>query len=529
MTKENALIYKRVSTEEQTGDGTYSLETQTRICMDSIERSNKYKLADNGIYSDPGKSGTNVNRPGLQDMLVRIQEDTTIKAVFVQDTDRLARNASDHLMIRALLKKHGVILISVSQPGIEDSPEGNLMDLVIAGINQFQSQLTGRKTKKSLEERFKMGWYPTKAPLGYLNSPDPISEEKRIIIIDPVRGPLVKELFKLYATGNYTLLEIRDVMFKKGFINLSGNKLARSQVAKILNNSFYYGEMHWNELTNTGHHPPLTTKEIYRRCQQIKAEHNGFRCRRRKYNFLLRGFIYCFSCGKRWTAEKQLKKKKEYYRCNAQSHEIRCGEKYIGILELEKQVENEFLKIQFSPEFIARIVSRAEELYKKQKENYSKDKVGLINQKNNFLNKLEVAEEKLLSGIFSDKDFTRIKSKIMPLIENLDDEIAKVEQVRSLRIDIIQKLLNLIRNLGESYKSASPELKRVYLGLFWKRFEVADGIIQKSVLNDVIEQLIAVGMVKADNKDELIPFESIFGNSNKHLINSVRITTTRGD
>ena len=45
MTKENALIYKRVSTEEQTGDGTYSLETQTRICMDSIERSNKYIIS----------------------------------------------------------------------------------------------------------------------------------------------------------------------------------------------------------------------------------------------------------------------------------------------------------------------------------------------------------------------------------------------------------------------------------------------------------------------------------------------------
>ena len=150
----NALIYCRVSTEEQAEDGHHSLKTQLKLCKRQIEEFDQYKLAPDGVYEDPGRSATTMNRPGLQDLLLRVQEDKTINAVFVQDTDRLARNANDHLTIKALLQKHEVELISVSQPGITDSPEGNFMDLVIAGVNQLQSQITARKTIKSLEQKF---------------------------------------------------------------------------------------------------------------------------------------------------------------------------------------------------------------------------------------------------------------------------------------------------------------------------------------------------------------------------------------
>jgi DNA invertase Pin-like site-specific DNA recombinase len=68
----------------------------------------------------------------------------------VQDTDRLARNAHDHFAIRAILTKCGVRLIAVSQPTLEDSAEGRMIDTIIASVNQFQSELTARKTLKGL-------------------------------------------------------------------------------------------------------------------------------------------------------------------------------------------------------------------------------------------------------------------------------------------------------------------------------------------------------------------------------------------
>ena len=100
-----ALIYCRVSTEEQAKEG-YSLDAQENFCRKFAEE-NGYKVVE--VYRDEGKSGTNLNRPALQNLLDRCQDDKSINAVIVQETDRLARNTKDHLTIRAILKKAGVI------------------------------------------------------------------------------------------------------------------------------------------------------------------------------------------------------------------------------------------------------------------------------------------------------------------------------------------------------------------------------------------------------------------------------------
>jgi site-specific DNA recombinase len=165
------LIYSRVSTDEQAKEG-QSIDAQIKLCSVFIEQ-NGYTLAPDGIYKDEGKSGSNTNRPGLQALLQRVLDDKTIQAVFVLDTDRLARNTLDHLSIKTIFKKHEVKLVSISQPMIDDSPEGNFIDVVLAGANALQSQITGRKTSKVMEQKIKAGWWAGVAPIGYVNSINP--------------------------------------------------------------------------------------------------------------------------------------------------------------------------------------------------------------------------------------------------------------------------------------------------------------------------------------------------------------------
>ena len=133
-----AYIYARVSTEEQAEEGK-SIETQERICR-KWAKDNNFAIA--GIFKDEGKSATNLNRPALQELIAKCQDREDIDAILVQDTDRLARNTIDHLNVKALLKKKGVEVISISQPMLDDSPEGKLMDTMIASFNAFQSQIT---------------------------------------------------------------------------------------------------------------------------------------------------------------------------------------------------------------------------------------------------------------------------------------------------------------------------------------------------------------------------------------------------
>ncbi len=97
---QKVLIYCRVSTEEQAQEG-YSLEAQEKYCR-QFTQNNGHKVV--GVYRDEGKSGTNLDRPALKDLLSRIQQEKSIDAVLVQETDRLARNTKDHLTVRALLQ-----------------------------------------------------------------------------------------------------------------------------------------------------------------------------------------------------------------------------------------------------------------------------------------------------------------------------------------------------------------------------------------------------------------------------------------
>lgn len=492
-----ALIYTRVSTDEQAGDERQSLKAQKRICQKALEDMG-FVLADNGLYSDPGKSATNMNRPALQDMLIRVREDKSIAAIFVQDTDRLARNVTDHLSIKALLRKDGVELISVSQPSIKDDPEGRMMDLIVAGFNQFQSDITSRKTIKSLEEKFQSGWWPTKAPLGYLNAPDPTDPKKRIIVTDPERAPLVAEMFELYATGDYSIAEVRDIAYRKGLLTIAGKKLASSKMFELIRCHFYYGDMHWYGHIKKGNHEPIIKKEIFEQCQKVLEFNNKYACRRRKYDFLLRGFVFCKTCEQRYTASHIPKKNKSYYYCNRNDGR-KCNEKYVEVHDLENQIQEYFNNIKFSEDLIQKITLKVQGLYKKQKSVVSDDKKLVMTKKVNLENKLEVAEEKLISGTINDETYNRIKQRVGEQLSLLEDELYKLDRKKNLKMDTIQVVLGIVRNIGEAYRTATPQLKRLYLGLFWDEFRVANKVVTVAQKAPILLALEAAGSVSFHN------------------------------
>jgi DNA invertase Pin-like site-specific DNA recombinase len=289
----NCLVYSRVSTDEQAEKGR-SIEDQVKIC-EKFAKDNDYKVV--GVHKDPGKSATNMNRPALQDLLIRCQEDKFIDAVLVLDTDRLARNPNDHLQIKALLKKNKVQLISVNQPMVSgDDPESNLIDLIIAGINAFQSQITGRKVSKTMEQKILEGWWPGQAPIGYKNEN---IDGKNVISIDAEKAPYIKKAFEMYATGIISIENIIAELNSKGFRTRYNKPVAKSVLANIFKNPFYSGLILYKEKIYSGSHQAIISKELFDSCQKIIAERNLFATRERKHKYLLRGVVFCGKCGKR--------------------------------------------------------------------------------------------------------------------------------------------------------------------------------------------------------------------------------------
>lgn len=272
-----ALVYCRVSTKEQVKEG-YSLTTQEKICV-KFAKDNGYKVVK--IYRDEGKSATNLNRSALQNLLYRCKQDRSIDAVIVQETDRLTRNVKDHLTIKTLLQEAKVKLLSVAQPMLDDSPEGIMIDIILACVNQFQSDINSRKTKKGMQEKFNLGWWPGLAPLGYLNKK---ISGKKVIAIDPQKWPFIKEAFEMCLTEDYLISDIRDILYRKGLKLKTNKKIPISTIIKVLKNPFYAGLMRWNFRTKTGNHKPLITLEEHRKILTILNGREQITSRIKKYN-----------------------------------------------------------------------------------------------------------------------------------------------------------------------------------------------------------------------------------------------------
>ena len=481
-------VYCRVSTEEQADKG-YSLDTQEQLCREFATRSG---YAVRGVYRDEGRSGTTLDRPALQELLAACSRGRQIEAVIVQETDRLARNTHDHLTIRALLQKAGVKLISVAQPMLDDSPEGKMIDTILASVNQFQSDINSRKTRKALQEKFNQGWWPGWAPLGYVNvTQEGAAEAQRLrktVAQDPESWALLREGFHLFLNGNYAADQLRELLHAKGLRSKTGKKIPHSVMVHILRNPFYAGFMVWKGQRKIGRHAPMISLAEHQKILGIIEAHNQHASRVRRHRFLLRGFAFCGICGHRYTAEIHPAKRKSYYRCCAKGSHSNANQN-VEVSDLERQVDQQFKAIQFSQDFVDRIVAHLRRLHAEHKQDIQARKQVLLNQQKALESKRELAEEKLLAGVLSDRAFVRLRDRLEESIAQIRDQVRDLDRHNTSDVEVIRQVLALASNIYDAYRKAPEALQRQYLGLFWDRFVVKDREIVRAIPNELIRAL----------------------------------------
>lgn len=490
-----AVIYSRVSTEEQAKEDKFSLAVQKRVCREFAQKK-KYEVVQ--IFEDAGKSATNTNRPALKN-LMSFLEDNDIDFVLVQDTDRLARNTLDHLGIKAFFRKNNTQLISVSQQFIDDSAEGEMLDTVLASFNAFQSRISARKVKKGMEQRAISGWLPGLAPVGYKNI---IAEDgKRIIGLDKEAAPLIKEAFELYIAGNCGAENINDLIYRKGLKSKRGGKLSLSKFYEMLENPFYYGEFQWAGKNYPGKHKPIIDKGTFELAQKVRAIRASRRSYERKHSFLLTGFVFC-SCGRRLTAEiheKEGHKTFSYYHCTRgrKCHDSRN----VQITDLESQVEEYFKDVNFTNEFFDNLIKQLKFYYDNHEAENRRELRKLNSRKSEVSKKLSRIEGLLIDGDISKEVYKRNSSSLNKELEMLESEIYNLKQNNYLELREFEELIDFSRNIYDSYKNGNYAAKRNYLSFFWEKFIVEDKEIIEAVPTEPFRliQEIQKPLTKGDN------------------------------
>ena len=472
--------YIRVSTEDQKNRG-YSPDNQIRQARDYAAM-HDYHIRR--IFDDSGRSGRSTeNRYALQELFRAIEKDP-VDAILIYKIDRFARNVGDFDRMYKDLKVRGVKLISIC--------EGDLMggDCLIPGIfslvAQWESETNGKRTRDALAQKFEEGWLPRPPPLGYKSVGG--DKEKKTCEPDPYEAPIIKELFELYGTGNYSILEIQDWLADKNIVSKNGTGLGHSVINNILRNPFYYGLIRWHGQSKIGNHVPIISKDLYDTCQFVLMKHRDFLLRRRTHDFLLRGFIRCAECGQRYTAEwhkdgQKLKKrdgKIAYYHCQKRDRNG-CPAPYVEMTNLETQVAEQFKNMQFSRKFIDMIVTKAREKVESNRKLLSSKKQAILNLKTSLETRRNKLEDALLDGTVDRETYSRKHDDIQLKIQSADSQNNEIENSCNIDMDLIEEVLAFTRNIYQTYVDAPNFLKRHYMRFFYERFEVKNKVISKAI------------------------------------------------
>src|SRR5262249_22472283 len=187
-----AVLYCRVSDPRQAEN--LSLPTQEATCRQYCER-HGYEVAR--IFVDAGEDAKTANRTEFQALLTYCRERKhQIHAMVVYSLNRFSRNQADHHAVAALLRGMGISLRSATEP-IDDTPAGKFMEGVLSAVAQFDNDVRSARVRDGMRASRERGRFVHVAPLGYINAAR--RKNGPSLVIDPVRGPLVRQAFELIA------------------------------------------------------------------------------------------------------------------------------------------------------------------------------------------------------------------------------------------------------------------------------------------------------------------------------------------
>lgn len=327
-----AAIYLRLSIEDAAPEGMTSLEqresnsvsSQRKMLLDYINNDTELREQEILEFCDDGFSGTDMDRPGMQDMLKQVKQGK-ISCILVKDLSRFARNyieLGDYL--NQIFPFMRVRFIAVNDHYDSREHEGSTMELDTAFqtlLYDLYSKDISVKVKTSFQNKCANGEYVFgQVPFGYAKS----ETEKNVVVVNEKEAGIVRHIFSLAENGMSSMQIAKELITRQiptimqmryPERKTAGEYRAWSNTAVrgILNNRFYLGEMAYGKTVRKSvgsksgiavpkeewrvipeHHEPLITPEVFALVSAFRPEQST---RRKREKHPLTGKLYCGGCG----------------------------------------------------------------------------------------------------------------------------------------------------------------------------------------------------------------------------------------
>lgn len=434
--------YVRVSTVRQGQTGT-SLAEQRAAIKRYAERCGFEIVQEFEEKETAAKQG----RPVFEAMLRGLKQGKA-RGVIIHKIDRSARNLRDWANLGELIDQ-GIEVHFANESLDLQSRGGRLSADIQAVVAADYIRNLREETKKGFYGRLKQGFYPRPAPIGYLDA-----GKGQPKIPDPVRAPLVKQAFDLYATGKWPLIALIQALFEMGLRTKHGNRITHNSLSTMLRNPFYVGLIYVKTCGAlfAGAHQPLISKRVFDRVQDVLS---GKKVEKRlRHTLLFRKLICCGRCGATLIGEVQ--KGRVYYRC----HTKNCLQKTIR----EDVVETNFVSllrdIRFSELENRYLRQKVNEQLLSQTEMRESRRQALRLQLDQLQARLVKLTDALLDGLLEKDAYLQRKNLLVSEEQGFKEELKTLDDDQDQITKRIEQFLELANSAYTSYKLADYDEKR---------------------------------------------------------------------
>jgi site-specific DNA recombinase len=171
--------------------------------------------------------------------------DKPFDLILVYKYSRFARNREDSILFKAMLKKNGIQVVSITEP-FDDTPTGRLLQGIIESLDEFYSDNLGEGVTRGMRESASRGFYlSAKPPYGYrkVRVKDG-SKERTKLELNPSQVNIIQAIFNDILNGK-GIIEIVRELNAKAIPGPKEKGWSKNDLYGLLNNEIYTGTMVW--------------------------------------------------------------------------------------------------------------------------------------------------------------------------------------------------------------------------------------------------------------------------------------------
>ena len=306
-------FYARVSSESD--EQLNSLGNQISYYDELIKKNRNWTFVPG--YIDEGLSGISTKKRENFNRMIEDATEDKFDLVITKEISRFARNTLDSIQYTRQLLNCGVGVFFQNDNINTLDEDSELRLSIMSSIAQDELRKLSSRVKFGHQQAIKSSVVLGNSRIfGYV-------KDGGKLVIDEEQAEMVRKLFELYATGQYSMKQIETIFWQKGYRNHNGNKIAHTTMSNMIANPKYKGYYVGNKVRvidmfskkqkflppeewvmfkdETGEIvPAIVSEELWDRANEIlKQRSDDVKSRQGICNHqnLLTGKLFCTHCG----------------------------------------------------------------------------------------------------------------------------------------------------------------------------------------------------------------------------------------